>query len=951
MPELNTLGDVIKPTYEQQPNTNAFTDSEKAKLASLPDTVTPSSIGLGNVDNTSDLDKPISTETQEALLTRPTIAEVQDLIANASVGSGEGPTLTSSPTISGVGTVDQVLTATDPVFDNADTVASQWFRGDTAIAGQTGLTYTGADADLGYIVRRRTTATNETGSTVVYTNGVSFNTLNAVPGRIISLNANDIISTYPAMGAVAQWNDEFGGDSVSQPSASLRPTLTRTIGSYTAMGFVPEQKFNMAISASSGLSIFMDIVPDTTSARNIVTSATGGIQIKTEAGGALSILRDGQTNLLTSPAVLVKGQRSVLSFKSGTNFNEISHNGTVIATNTTNPAYTQPTNSLGGDSTPFSGAMLRFVAYSGILNAAQTDFVENYLINYQNQTAPPIPLISRDKTINAMDYGVIPDGIRLIDVAITAGQSVVTSPTYSFTSADVGKLIAIKGAGEVPTFNTLAAFEPLNAYIGSVTNGAANLVTTQGGSTPKTAVTTVTAASAIFGTNNFDALSAVNSAAFGMGGGVIDLPAGIIVLNDTLEMLNRVKWQGKGQRSTLFKYIRTDVMGPSIFTGLNASASSPTMDWGTADFAMDLSDATVSGYSVSKKFYYGQWLVRPIVERMFMIGSPATSVGMDFMVDARIQDNIIYNSGRRNGAAVGNGGSGGAAIGIGTTSGLITVSPGLTRPDSYLVTGNQIYYPTRYGIFVENQSTLRSKGSVIISNNIIHMEANSLVGIADCGNEKIIVSNNHINGKGAGVGIKTSKGTISNSLAGIGGSFLGNTINNVSIGISVDYSDETAAIDASYTVRGNKIVASQSDGIQIKTSATAGYTVSNLIVENNEVSEGQKAGISFIGTAPVKAITVAGNKCWNNGKSGTGLRSGVYFGIDADIVRFTENDLYDLQGTATQVYGLELAAGVDLTKTIFGSNLFDGNLTAPVGLNTTGTITGKITDTNLGYTP
>lgn len=36
--ELNTLGPVVKTTYEGQPDTNAFTDAEKAKLASMSDT-------------------------------------------------------------------------------------------------------------------------------------------------------------------------------------------------------------------------------------------------------------------------------------------------------------------------------------------------------------------------------------------------------------------------------------------------------------------------------------------------------------------------------------------------------------------------------------------------------------------------------------------------------------------------------------------------------------------------------------------------------------------------------------------------------------------------------------------------------------------------------------------------------------------------------------------------
>src|SRR5690625_5854616 len=40
MAELSTLGHVIKAAYEGQPNTNAFTDSEKAKLGALSELAT-----------------------------------------------------------------------------------------------------------------------------------------------------------------------------------------------------------------------------------------------------------------------------------------------------------------------------------------------------------------------------------------------------------------------------------------------------------------------------------------------------------------------------------------------------------------------------------------------------------------------------------------------------------------------------------------------------------------------------------------------------------------------------------------------------------------------------------------------------------------------------------------------------------------------------------------------
>ena len=95
-------GAEIKTAYESNANTNAYTDAEKSKLASIteifttalknaydnsvtwistngtnilnhvsstlnPHNVNASQVGLGNVDNTSDVNKPISTAMQTAL--------------------------------------------------------------------------------------------------------------------------------------------------------------------------------------------------------------------------------------------------------------------------------------------------------------------------------------------------------------------------------------------------------------------------------------------------------------------------------------------------------------------------------------------------------------------------------------------------------------------------------------------------------------------------------------------------------------------------------------------------------------------------------------------------------------------------------------------------------------------------------------------------------------------
>jgi hypothetical protein len=87
--EVNPTDAEIKTAYENNANTNAFTDAEQSKLSGIStgaevnavDSVfgrtgavtaqsgdyTKSDVGLANVDNTSDADKPISTATQTAL--------------------------------------------------------------------------------------------------------------------------------------------------------------------------------------------------------------------------------------------------------------------------------------------------------------------------------------------------------------------------------------------------------------------------------------------------------------------------------------------------------------------------------------------------------------------------------------------------------------------------------------------------------------------------------------------------------------------------------------------------------------------------------------------------------------------------------------------------------------------------------------------------------------------
>ena len=65
--ELGTAAESVKTAYESNPDTNPFTDAERDKLAGLPSVLDKDAVGLGNVNNTADADKPVSTAAQAAL--------------------------------------------------------------------------------------------------------------------------------------------------------------------------------------------------------------------------------------------------------------------------------------------------------------------------------------------------------------------------------------------------------------------------------------------------------------------------------------------------------------------------------------------------------------------------------------------------------------------------------------------------------------------------------------------------------------------------------------------------------------------------------------------------------------------------------------------------------------------------------------------------------------------
>ena len=124
---------------------------------------------------------------------------------------------------------------------------------------------------------------------------------------------------------------------------------------------------------------------------------------------------------------------------------------------------------------------------------------------------------------NVETYGALGDTIDLEDGNITSGTSAFSSASATFTSDDVGKTIAIKGAGTSGAYHvtTIATFVDANNI--TVTDNAAITVSSEG---------------FFYGTDDTVNIQSAIQACFDGGGGVVYFPIGIYIIGGAL--LNNV---------------------------------------------------------------------------------------------------------------------------------------------------------------------------------------------------------------------------------------------------------------------------------------------------------------------------------------------------------------------------------------------------------------------------
>jgi hypothetical protein len=118
----------------------------------------------------------------------------------------------------------------------------------------------------------------------------------------------------------------------------------------------------------------------------------------------------------------------------------------------------------------------------------------------------------------AKDFGALGDGIYLTDVTTTASSATLTSASAAFTSADVGKVVSVQGAG--------AAGAQFTTTISAVVSGTQVTMAAS-------ASTSVSSANAVYGTDDTSAIqAAMNASPLGLG---VFFADGVYIINGALQ--------------------------------------------------------------------------------------------------------------------------------------------------------------------------------------------------------------------------------------------------------------------------------------------------------------------------------------------------------------------------------------------------------------------------------
>jgi len=530
------------------------------------------------------------------------------------------------------------------------------------------------------------------------------------------------------------------------------------------------------------------------------------------------------------------------------------------------------------------------------------------------------------RRFSIVDYGAAMDAVLLTDAVTAAGLPTVSSSARPFTSADVGKTIAVMGAGPV------VANANDGVWISTVTSVSSGVATLTSNAT-----STVSGARCIFGTPDDAAFAAAQDAAVSAGGGTVFIPPGRTIVTVPLNVQNYVSWAGAG-RELSWVHVVADRPGSGSTAG--------TSDWLTCAgrtsanllIGADFRDFGVQAEAMIHTAGYGSaikplniyYVKRCSIERMNVWNTPATAVPFDHSYEmCVIRDNVIVNPGRLAPSGVGPGGSG---IGAGTR-GAGSVEPTLIENNVIIGTHTAgAAGPGHNGIFTEGQTGADPDEGVVgyrIRGNVV---IGMPFGISDTGSTGTLIDGNTI--IGCGRGIRLSRTSLDGSYPGLHTIIRGNTIRGSvgpatfdGIGIAITTADgPNVRAEVHTIIEGNQVIECDKWGIWAR--ATSGATdLDGIMIHGNVVRANGRSGIRMesTGTQVLNYPAIKDNQIVGNGRAAVaGEVSGILIPSGTTIVggRIQDNDIYDLASSPTQTATIT-STGATLTGVRVAGNTGD----------------------------
>ncbi|WP_291053743.1 right-handed parallel beta-helix repeat-containing protein [Herbiconiux sp.] len=509
------------------------------------------------------------------------------------------------------------------------------------------------------------------------------------------------------------------------------------------------------------------------------------------------------------------------------------------------------------------------------------------------------------------DYGAKCDGIYLTDVNTYAGQAYVQSPTYAFTSADIGKRVAVMGAGPV------LANKNDGVWIGTVLSLSGSSAVLDSNAT-----TSATGLRAIFGTPDDQAIFRAQEAAVSLSsfskGGTVYFPAARSIVTLPLKVKNYVSWGGASRERSWVHVIQDTgglpyVAGESDWlTCAGRTADDPLIGADFHDFGINAeAHIHTGGYGSAIKPLNIYYVQRCSIYNMNVWNTPATAIPFDHSFDqCSIHDNVILYPGRLAPSGVGPGGSG---IGAGTKA------TGATEPT--LIFNNTIIGRQsatnitngHNGIFTEGQTganpDLGTPGYRIVNNVIIGF----YFGISDAGSNGTLISGNLV--VGCSRGMRVSVTTLPDSYPGLNTTIVNNIImgctgpgENDGVGLTISTAKladfPNVRRNLHLIIQGNQIIDNKSYGIAI----TASWVdIEGLMITGNQILRNGKSGVWLRTSdgAKIKELMLKDNIIASNGKRGiVGDRAAILVAVGAVLIGGylqSRRGIFDLADTPTQL--------------------------------------------------